>query len=483
MKKEFSYVKQFIHYPILLHFVSQGFKPLRFRLYCFFLCLWFVSTVSSSLCGEVSPVPLVLTNGLRVMICERHVVPLVAIDLWVQAGAREEKTSEFGSAHFLEHVLFKGTSLRPLGQTDIDIENLGGTLNAATGPDYAHFYTTLAVSKVPQALDIICDMVRNAVLPDAEITRERGVILDELAQHDSNPTALLIDLLYANAFTDKAYGRSPGGSPAAISLLNRGTLAAFHRHMYRPNRCILVLAGDLTSLQAEQWARQSFGSWPASSESSAMSGENPAAASVSIPILPAKSFTIFAPVSHAIIGLAFPTPPALNHTMTTAALLAAEILGDRQQNGRLLTAKLSAITASAHFTPRWDSSLLIITAAQPIDNKDQKAQSDTAKEQDFNAQHEEEILRGIVSSLSKSPPSLAEILAAKRRILGKMVGEQETCAGLASSFGYAAITGGESPEAQREHIQRLTNGELQQFIHLYLSLPGLCIHLKTRPQI
>src|SRR5262245_38508504 len=91
---------------------------------------------------QSAPAPFTLPNGLRVVMRERHTSPLVAIDLWVRAGAREEGETETGSAHFLEHTLFKGTASRGVGESDIAIENLGATLNAATGPDYAHFHTT-----------------------------------------------------------------------------------------------------------------------------------------------------------------------------------------------------------------------------------------------------------------------------------------------------------------------------------------------------
>src|SRR5579871_6410840 len=151
---------------------------------CFSLCLL--------LCGlraglaDPPPAAWTLPNGLRVVTRERHSTSLVAIDLWVRAGSREEAPNEIGSAHFLEHTLFKGTTTRGPGDVDIAIENLGGTLDAATGPDYAHFYTTIISTHLEEGLSILADVVRNATLPDAEVARERGVILDELAEHEAD---------------------------------------------------------------------------------------------------------------------------------------------------------------------------------------------------------------------------------------------------------------------------------------------------------
>ena len=114
--------------------------------------------------------------------------------------AREEGPGETGAAHFLEHTLFKGTKTRGVGETDMAIENLGATLNASTGPDYARFYTCAQSEHAADALGIVADVVRNATLPETEVERERQVIRDELAQRDSDAGSLSIDRLYGVAF-------------------------------------------------------------------------------------------------------------------------------------------------------------------------------------------------------------------------------------------------------------------------------------------
>ncbi|HLV80105.1 MAG TPA: pitrilysin family protein, partial [Chthonomonadaceae bacterium] len=161
------------------------------------LLLW----MSMPACQAAASEPFALPNGLRVLVRERHSRPLVAVDVWVRAGAREESAGEEGCAHCLEHTLFKGTTTRGPGETDAAIESLGGTLDASTLPDAVHFTTTVASSHLGEALRILADVLCNATLPDAEFERERGVILDELARHDSDPSARLVDLLYASAFS------------------------------------------------------------------------------------------------------------------------------------------------------------------------------------------------------------------------------------------------------------------------------------------
>ncbi len=428
-----------------------------------------------------------LPNGLRVLSRERHLSPLVAIDLWVRAGAREEREGEDGCAHFLEHTLFKGTSNRAAGQADMDIENLGASLTAATGPDYAHFYTTVAATHVSEALHILADVARNATLPAMEVERERGVILDELAAHDSDPTAHLIDLLYVRAFPTQPYGRSPGGSGAAIRLRGRDTLAAFYARAYRPERCTLVLAGDISSAQARQIAREAFGDWqplpiapllpsgplePSTPRSSAeqqrqlpqtLEAAQDKEQTFAVPRLPLVSVEETSAFPDDLIGLAFPGPPARDHTMTLAARMVAEMIGDSREYGRVRAAEFVSAHATARYTPRLDGSLWMLTLQEtnPRPTTNRLAQ-----------------LRALVADLRAHPPTQRELQAARSHILGRMQADMETNAGLAYAIGYADVVGDLEPEALRARLQAITAGDVQRFVSSYLlSQPSVTVHL------
>lgn len=428
-----------------------------------------------------------LPNGLRVLSRERHLSPLVAIDLWVRAGAREEREGEAGCAHFLEHTLFKGTSNRAAGQADIDIENLGASLTAATGPDYAHFYTTVAVAHVSEALHILADVARNATLPAMEVERERGVILDELAAHDSDPTAHLIDLLYERAFPTQPYGRSPGGSGAGIRRRGRDTLDAFYARAYRPERCTLVLAGDISGAQARQLARQAFGDWQplpiapllpsgplepsALRPSDAWKPQLPQnvgttqdkESTFAVPRLPLVSVEETSAFPDDLIGLAFPGPPARDHAMTAAAQIVAELVGDSREYGRLHSAEFFTAHVAARYTPRLDGSLWMLTLQEtnPRPTTNRLAQ-----------------LRALVADLRAHPPTQREMQAARSHILGRLQADMETNAGLAYAVGYADVVGDLEPEALRARLQAITAGDIQRFVSSYLlSQPGVTVHL------
>ena len=438
-------------------------------LLCGLCCLGLLCLARCVRSDELAPPPLLLGNGLRVLTRERRIRPLVAIDLWIRAGAREEQADEGGSAHFLEHTLFKGTTTRGVGQVDVDIENLGATLNAATGPDYAHFYTTVATSFVPQALRILADVVRNATLPDTEVERERGVILDELAEHDSNPTARLLDALYARAFPALPYGRSPGGSPDAIRLRGRDTLAAFYRRTYRPIRCTLVLVGDLNPVQAQEFARQAFGSWQGEEGRGRQGDKETRRQGAEEPIVNRQS-TIDnlnpSTINLLPAGLAFPAPPAREWVMTAAALIVADILGTSQASGRLFNATLAGTNAAARFTPRLDSSLWLITATPNTHYPTP------------NTPSLEPVLRDIIAELGSHPPSAGELSAAKRRLIARIQNDQETNAGLADAIGYADVVDGDEPEILQRRIQQITSEDVRQFIARYLAgHPGLFVQI------
>lgn len=402
-----------------------------------------------------------LANGLRVAVCARRVSPLVAIDLWVRAGAREERTGEEGSAHFLEHLLFKGTRTRGPGDADIAIENLGATMSAATGPDYAHFYTTVASADVPEALAILADVVCHPTLPDAEVPRERSVILDELARRDADASAVLVERLYQKAFTAHPYRRSPGGTVAAIGVRGRETLAAFYRRTYRPERSTLVFAGDIEPEEALRLSRKTFGDWkiPDGSRRGPPDSETP--------VLDEPRFDRSGrpaerlPGDPAWVGIAFSGPAARDFRSAAAAQITAALLGESNGSGRFGTEALSGCSITVRYTPRRDPGLfLILGQVPPVEH----SVAGGGQKPAWNATDLEAALRKIVEDLRTHPPSAAEWAAAKRRVSGRILFDTETCAGLAREVGYADAVMGDAPETLRARIEQISVAEFQEFL-------------------
>jgi zinc protease len=202
-----------------------------------------------------------LPNGLRVLIREQHTVPLVAIDIWVRAGSGQEAVAESGVAHFLEHLIFKGTPTRKPGEIDAAIEDLGALLNAGTTRDGTHFHTTVASRYLETALDVLADALQNATLSEEEMQREQIVILDEMARGRNDIQRRSLDRLHSLLFPQHAYGRPIHGLAESLSSLTQDKVSAFYRRFYAPNNTTVVLVGDFSPPQALASVRKAFGAW------------------------------------------------------------------------------------------------------------------------------------------------------------------------------------------------------------------------------
>lgn len=421
--------------------------------------------------GQTSRI--VLPNGLHVVVAERHTIPLVAVDLWVRAGSSEERPEENGCAHFLEHTLFKGTTTKGVGDADAAIEKLGGELNAATGADYAHYYTEVPSSRLSEAIAILADIVRNATFPDAEVERERGVILAELARHDTDNSALILDGLYARAFPGLPYANSPGGRPESIKIRARDTLVSFYRRNYMPERCTLALAGDLTLEQGRTAALQALGGWRGV-ESTADLPSRPSTSNVPLPSeLKESNGTLPA------VGIAFPAPPARQADQACLGQVTAALLGNQQDGGIFGTDIWNGTEVTVRYTPRRDRSIFSIIAKlpaplphRPFQPSPQPAFSDIAALQ--------AALIKQIDSLRANAPTQAALNAAIHTLLGHLQYDIETDLGLAHAIGYADLIGGENPDAFRIRLSRITPAEVQQFATAWLS-PDHLLTLRSRP--
>ncbi|MCS6776266.1 MAG: pitrilysin family protein [Chloroherpetonaceae bacterium] len=418
---------------------------------------------TGALSQTVPHAPVVLPNGLRVIVRERRVNTLVGVDLWVRAGSREERPGEEGCAHLLEHLLFKGTARHAPGEIDMAIENLGATLTATTGPDFTRFTTTVTDTHLPAALALLADMITGAQLPAAELEREKGVIQDELAQRETNPFEILIDALHAQAFPGHPYRRSPGGTPEDIRARTREQLLAFYQRNYTPERCTLVLTGNIALQDAGVLAQRIFGSWSRRALPEIHAQSAPAEASH--PLRAGRTTTLYRPVDRPYLGIAFPAPAASETDMACAGLVVAELLHPGYQ-----PAHPPRDPAAMHvrFTPRKDPSLLVLMTALPVrpapPGQKPVIPVDAVSQVD---QMEADLLTRIVR-LRAVPPTRNDFNAARSRVLGRLLLDIETAAGYARALGYADITGGDTPEALRARLARLTPDDIQRFARQYL---------------
>lgn len=204
----------------------------------------------------------VFDNGLTFIHQEIQTTPVVVADVWVRAGVTAEPDSWCGMAHFLEHMIFKGTAKIGPGVFDRLIENNGGVSNAATSYDYAHFSLTTAATNLKQMLPQMGELLLNAAIPDQEFEPERNVVLEEIRQAGDDPDWLGYQHLLESIYAGHPYGRSILGRDRDLMQYSPQDLRCFHRHWYRPENMTVVVVGGVDKTNAEQVVKKAFGQFP-----------------------------------------------------------------------------------------------------------------------------------------------------------------------------------------------------------------------------
>jgi zinc protease len=201
-----------------------------------------------------------LANGLRVVVVPNHRAPAVTQMLWYRVGSADDPPGKSGSAHFLEHLMFKGTASEPPGAFSRLIAAEGGRDNASTAQDYTVFYETVARDQLALAMRLEADRMTGLKLDDAVVLPERNVVLEERHMRvDNRPSALLSEELRAAQFLEEPYRNPTIGWPDEVRRLGTADALAFYRRWYMPNNAILIVAGDTDGATVKGLAERYFG--------------------------------------------------------------------------------------------------------------------------------------------------------------------------------------------------------------------------------
>ena len=204
-----------------------------------------------------------LANGLIVATEKTPIVATATLGVWVGVGSRHEHDDEHGLCHLIEHMAFKGTERRSARRIAEDIENVGGDINAATGAEHTSYTARVLGENVDVALDVLGDILTRSLFDEAELAREKGVILQEYAAVEDTPDDLVYDALMETAFAGQALGRPILGRPETIRALDAGAIRAFLAREYAPGRMVLAAAGAVDHEMIVEAAEQHFGGLPA----------------------------------------------------------------------------------------------------------------------------------------------------------------------------------------------------------------------------
>ena len=185
----------------------------------------------------------VLPGGLRVVSEQVPGVRSVALGLWVGVGSRDERASQHGCSHFLEHLLFKGTTRRSALEISSLMDAVGGEMNAFTAKEYTCFYARVLDTDLALAVDVVTDLVTSSLVTSADVEIERGVILEEIAMHDDDPGDVVDDVFTDALFGDTPLGRSVIGTESSIEGLSRRQIDRYYRSTYSLPRTVVSASG------------------------------------------------------------------------------------------------------------------------------------------------------------------------------------------------------------------------------------------------
>ena len=374
-----------------------------------------------------------LANGLKTIVCENHAAPVVAIQVWVDVGSADEDEREAGIAHVLEHMVFKGTIKRGVGDIAKEIEAAGGDINAWTSFDQTVYHVTVASRNFGKGLDVLSDAVQNMRVDDKELLKELQVVREEIREGVDSPGKVASRELFRTAFRRHPYGRPVIGYDKTVSAFRKRDVETFYRRMYTPQRMTVVIVGDVDKRQALAQVQRMFGKRRGkAARPNSNRAQEPAQRS---PRLTTKRQA----AAEAHLALAFHIP-AVTHEDTPALDLAAVILGhgDSGRLSRTVRRELQLVNDiyAYAYSPR-DPGLLLVGAAMPADKVAPavKAIADQIKQ------------------LGQQLVSPEELARAKTIVEADAVYQRETVQGYARQLGFFQANAGD-PNYEDTFIRR-----------------------------
>ena len=210
------------------------------------------------------PATFTLANGLQVVVIPDRRTPVVTQMIWYKVGSADETPGKSGLAHFLEHLMFKGTARHPAGEFSKTVRQVGGNENAFTSTDYTGYFQRVPREQLGKMMEFEADRMTGLILKDENVLPERDVVLEEFNMRvANNPDARLTEQIMAALYLNHPYGRPVIGWRQEIEKLDREDALAFYRRFYAPNNAILVIAGDVEAKDIRPMVERTFGEIPA----------------------------------------------------------------------------------------------------------------------------------------------------------------------------------------------------------------------------
>ncbi|MGL5080648.1 MAG: M16 family metallopeptidase [Microcoleaceae cyanobacterium] len=400
-----------------------------------------------------------LSNGLTVIHQEVLATPVVVADVWVRAGSVVEPDPWSGMAHFLEHMIFKGTDRVAPGVFDQLIESQGGITNAATSHDYAHFYITTTLQHIESALSLLSEILLNAKVPEDEFQREREVVLEEIHQAQDNPDWIEFKTLMETIYgPHHPYGRPVLGTEDKLKHQSPQDMRCFHRCHYQPQNMAVVIVGGVGCQQALKLVEQSFTVFPSSEQCPSFSRVTQLQPKgirrqhLTLPTVEQTRLTM------AWIG---PGVEQIQDAYGLDVLSAVLAEGKTSRLVRVLREEMQLVyDLSSHFSLQQKSSILTLSAY--LDSQ--------------NLEKVEALICEHISELQDHPVSEVELARSQRLLCNDYAFSTETPTQLAGLYGYYfTIAQPEVAITYPQRIQALQPSELKSLAQQYLKLDDYAV--------
>src|SRR6267378_7253829 len=199
-----------------------------------------------------------LANGVRVITEKMAHVRSVSLGVWITTGSRCEAPDENGISHFIEHMVFKGTTHRSAEDIARSVDSIGGGLDAFTSKEMVSYNTKVLDEHLPLAFDVLADLVRNPLFREEDIEKEKGVILEELKMEVDNPEYLLHEVFCSNFYKDHPLGKPILGTKETVRGFDRKMLYNYYSRIYSPANILITAAGNLEHRQLVDLAHERF---------------------------------------------------------------------------------------------------------------------------------------------------------------------------------------------------------------------------------
>ncbi len=400
----------------------------------------------------------ILKNGLTVILQENNASPVVAFNMWVKVGSGDERDEESGIAHVLEHMVFKGTQRRKVGQIAQEVEAAGGDINAFTSFDQTVYHICLASRFFDTGLDIMADAIRNSTFDQSELEKELEVVLEEVRRGEDIPSRRLFQALFSKAYQTHPYRRPVIGTTETIKSFSRQDIVGFFRKWYVPSNMALIVAGDFKAKEVLPKIQAAFEDWSvlASSEQSRKPEQSQSGMRIAL---------LKDDVQEAHLNIAFHISD-LKHEDSYALDVLALIAGQGESSRLYREVKdkegLVHTVHSSSYTPK-DPGLLVTSAVLETEKATSAIKA---------------ILRELYALKSK-PPSPEELEKAKLNIEADFVFQKETVQGQAQSLGYFETVAGNLDFEQHyvDKIQALKSQDIQEVAKKYLRPENMTLAL------